>query len=186
MVSGECAVKVNEILEAWITKNGRPLFGRPKPSQPPIDYEAIYRAGANLPSMSQSKDAEKKQKVGKLLSNIKVHNRDPLILKFSKGNLIARQPDGSWTFFPGNKKADPATTAVANQWLTQNAMPLPPVQVKDRRGQLWTYNDNNRTWTGPTGQPVTDPGSIQKLNRAAQLQFQNREMQTHTIPGTVK
>ena len=52
---------------------------------------------------------------------------------------------------------------------------LTPVSIKDRNGKTFQFNDSNRKWYS-NRQEITDPSSIEKLNQAALVQFQNREM----------
>ena len=63
-------------------------------------------------------------------------------------------------------KAAPTTTPNATK----------PVVIKDKTGVSWTYAYADRKWRGPDNNEVTDPVSIQKLNKAAEVQFQNRQM----------
>ena len=53
-----------------------------------------------------------------------------------------------------------------------------PIVVKGASGDEYRYNDADRKWY-QDGQEVTDPGSLQKLRQAAEVQFQNRAMSVH-------
>jgi cell division septation protein DedD len=51
-----------------------------------------------------------------------------------------------------------------------------PIVIKDKTGVNWIYTFPDRKWRGPDNEEVIDPVSIQKLNKAAEVQFQNRQM----------
>ena len=81
----------------------------------------------------------------------------------------------STTPLPGQGVATPvatnSTTAKPAATTTTKS-----IVIKDKTGVSWTYAYTDRKWRGPDNEEVTDPVSIQKLNKAAEVQFQNRQM----------
>jgi hypothetical protein len=50
-----------------------------------------------------------------------------------------------------------------------------PVMIKGRSGIEFQYNDKDKTWSA-SGEIISDPETIQRLNQLALPQFQNRAM----------
>lgn len=70
-------------------------------------------------------------------------------------------------------QSQPPDSAASTQ--SRASSKLTPVSIKDRNGKTFQFNDSNRKWYS-NRQEITDPSSIEKLNQAALVQFQNREM----------
>jgi len=93
-----------------------------------------------------------------------------------------RDENGNWVFFGSKRTVSPAEERILDQVspLKTKATTPPvskqkPISVTDRAGVVFDYDDASRSWYAGA-EKVTDPAAIQKLNKAAEVQFQNRQM----------
>lgn len=93
-----------------------------------------------------------------------------------------RDANGNWVFFGSKRTVSPAEERILDQVAplqtkasTTAVRTQKPISITDHAGVVFDYDDASRTWYAGAD-AVTDPVSIQKLNKAAETQFQNRQM----------
>jgi hypothetical protein len=130
-----------------------------------------------------------------ILNDYQIIHQNPVIVQRVSipAKKYNRDDNDNWVFYGSTKQVSPAEEQIldqvspaADRGPEQTAAQPKPITVTDKQGTVWSYNDKDRTWYSPDGDPVTDAESIKKLRQRAEVQFQNRAMSTHELPGNQK
>ena len=137
-------------------------------------------AQRNAPTGPASSSSNKNKT---FLQQFEIVDDDPITVQWKNQHFQRKDGTGDWVNFPAGKpvsqqmiqaldKVSPPDTPIASTPHTGKKL----ITVTDRNNVVWNYNDEDRNWYAPTGDLVDDPEDIKKLNKAAEVQFQNRQM----------
>jgi hypothetical protein len=125
----------------------------------------------NLPAGVASDDDA--SKTSKFLKQFEIIDNDPITVQWKNQQFQRNATTGQWVNFPGGK---PISQQMVNA--LDRISPPPPTEpappaikgaqvgsrVKDRNGAVWTKGTDGK-WANPDQGVVTDPASIEKLEK---------------------
>jgi hypothetical protein len=155
-------VKINEV---W----GR----KPKQQIDPKNLASWADIAKDLPSREKSGSEFRKQ--------FQIVDTDPVTIQWKNQHFQRKDGNGPWVNFPAGKPVSQQMSDALDKVSPQVEPERPvraqkPISVTDQQGAVWNYSDSDRNWYSADNQQVTNPEDIKKLNRAAEVQFQNRQM----------
>jgi hypothetical protein len=156
-------VKINEV------------WGRKSKSASSKNQASWVDIANELPASARAKKGNTFQQQFEIVDD------NPITIQWKNQIFQRKDGTGPWVNFPAGKPVSDQMIAALDKVSPPPELEKPqvkqkPISITDHAGVQWNYNDSDRQWYGPDNSPVTDPTSIKKLNNAATIQFQNRQM----------
>lgn len=188
-------MKINEVINEsvydWFSQ--RTAARKGAVAQQDATDDAYGKAVANIGPKIPAPVATQEPTLSPHLQQFSISSENPLRIFYKKNEYEMNPTTGAWVTYPSGKPIPEPLTRSLNQYMaaiTPEKQPPPTtkpplgkkiaITVKDKQGVLWTKDEDNNRWVNDSGQVVTDPTSIQKLEKAAQVQYQSR-MLTHRL-----
>lgn len=171
--------------------SGKQLFQPKMPTQQDLNavpnyLKSVLTTVFSTQSARQTAEPDPAQEIGpsKFLQQFELISAadEPATIQYGN-TAFQRNEDGNWIDFRSGKLAPDRFVRALDKISPPETEPAEqePITVTGRSGEVYAYNDTTRSWTDHNGDVITDPTALAKLNQAALPQFQNRQMQAHTI-----